>query len=548
MQILIDVGKKIKKEKSLHITFKYNNDILDVVRNTPRRYYNGVEKLWEVGIESLSQIVNSVKTEINIIFEYQGENFKQQENLCVHIEDIKFRTVPFDYQKDGIKFGLEHPMFLLGDQQGLGKTLQAINIAIQRKTEKNKCLILCGVNGLKFNWKNEIKKHSYETGWILGESKKNSGNKQKIADLNNLNLIDSYFIITNIESLRDSDIVTKLKAYCDNGIIDMIIFDEIHKSKNPTSQQSKGLFKLNPKYKMGLSGTPLMNSPLDLFAVLKWLEAEKCNWTQFKRYYCIFGGWGGYEVLGYRNLDKLQEKLNTIQLRRSKTDVLDLPEKIYIDEIVEMTGKQSILYKEIEQETLYNIAEISMSPDPLSLLTRLRQVTSNPNILTSEEVPNAKMERLEELMEEIVANNEKAIIFSNWTKVTDLVFEKLKKYNPAIITGQITNRQEQELKFMNDPKCKLIIGTIGAMGTGLTLTAANTVIFMDEPWNRANKEQAEDRAHRIGINGSVNIVTLICKNTIDEKVNTLIHKKGMISDCIVDKKLSPNELLTKLLY
>ena len=90
---------------------------------------------------------------------------------------------------------------------------------------------------------------------------------------------------------------------------------------------------------------------------------------------------------------------------------------------------------------------------------------------------------------------------------------------------------------MTDSSCKVIIGTIGAMGTGLTLTAASTVIFLDSPWNRANKEQAEDRAHRIGTTSNVNIITLVCKDTIDERIEELINKKGAMADALVDGKV-----------
>ena len=120
-------------------------------------------------------------------------------------------------------------------------------------------------------------------------------------------------------------------------------------------------------------------------------------------------------------------------------------------------------------------------------------------------------------------------------------YEYLKEYNPAIITGEIKDRVAQQDKFMKDDKCKVIVGTIGAMGTGLTLTAANTVIFLDEPWNKAIKSQAEDRAHRIGTSSSVNIITLMCKNTIDERVHEILEQKGNIAELMLDKKLSLND-------
>ena len=110
-----------------------------------------------------------------------------------------------------------------------------------------------------------------------------------------------------------------------------------------------------------------------------------------------------------------------------------------------------------------------------------------------------------------------------------------RKYNPALYTGQNKdNREEEKDRFMKDDSCKVLFGTIGAMGTGLTLTAATTVIFLDEPWNRALKDQCEDRVHRISTKESPNIITLICKGTIDERINNLVYRKGKLSDVVID--------------
>jgi SNF2 family DNA or RNA helicase len=149
---------------------------------------------------------------------------------------------------------------------------------------------------------------------------------------------------------------------------------------------------------------------------------------------------------------------------------------------------------------------------------------------------------MEELVEEAVENGKKVVIFSNWTQMTDAIVDRLhiKGYYPAVITGQVTDafRQEQVNKFQNNDKCKVIVGTVGAMGTGITLTAGTVEIFMDEPWNRANKEQAEDRCHRVGTKENVTIYTLICKDTIDERINELVERKGKMADALVDGKLN----------
>ena len=165
----------------------------------------------------------------------------------------------------------------------------------------------------------------------------------------------------------------------------------------------------------------------------------------------------------------------------------------------------------------------------------MRQVTSNPNILTSKNITNVKYDRIIDILE---STTDKVIIFSNWTKVINPLYTKLSSlgYNPALVTGESKDPILEMNKFQSDNTCKVILGTTPALGTGYTLTAANTVIFIDEPWSKAIKDQAEDRCHRIGTTGTVNIINLICKDTIDERIHQIIKDKGELSDRIVDGK------------
>lgn len=312
----------------------------------------------------------------------------------------------------------------------------------------------------------------------------------------------------------------------------------VHNCKDSTSIQGKHLLKLEAETMIAMTGTPLMNNPIDLFAPMKWLGYEKHSLYAFKNHFCIMGGFGGYQIMGYRHLDQLKEEFEDIMLRRLKKDVLDLPEKIYTTEFVEMGPKQAKIYKEVHSEISQNIDLVSKAINPLAEMIRLRQATGYTGILSSTVLESAKLERLDELLEEITANGKKAIVFSNWTSMTNPIYERYKQYNPAIITGETKDRVEQEKKFMEDNSCKIIIGTTGAMGTGLTLTAATYVIFVDEPWNRALREQAEDRAHRIGTSENINIIFLITKNTIDERIHEVVEQKGELADMLVDGKLT----------
>ena len=156
-----------------------------------------------------------------------------------------------------------------------------------------------------------------------------------------------------------------------------------------------------------------------------------------------------------------------------------------------------------------------------------------------------------EIVEDVVSNDGKLILYSQWVEILKPLYRVLENegYNPALIIGGV-DKQAQEMKYKEDDTCNVLLGTIGSLGTGLTFTNTNTIVFLDEPWNRPTKEQAEDRAHRIGTTGTVNIITLVNRNTIDERITEIIYQKGLLSDSIVDsqmEKLDRGSLLRYLL-
>ena len=556
--ILIDIRKSNKlkdSEYSAFIKFDYNSKIVDAIRELPFRYYNPSETEWEVPTNKVEYLINKFKEfDIKIfgkITIFEGKNT----NIGLP-EGFEFKTKPFSHQLEGVEYGLKYDRWFLGDEQGLGKSKQVIDIAAARKIMYGYkfCLIVCGVNTLKWNWINEIHTHSNEDAYILGQRRKGTkiiigSTKDKIEDLKlmyDMGEPHPYFIITNIESFRDKDIADTISDLCKKGIIGMCAADEMHKMKNPTAQQTKGFLKCLPDCRIGMTGTPLMNSPMDLYVILKWLGYESHAFYSFKQHYCVMGGYGGYEIVGYKNLDQLTAQVREIMLRRLKSEVLDLPEKVYVDDVVEMDGKQAVMYKEVEAglKADYISGDIDLT-NPLSALIRLRQTTGYPGILSETITESAKLDRMEELVENCTSNDEKVLIFSNWTKMTDAICNKLKSegHKVGVITGETPDSLRQEIVdvFQNSSDLKVLVGTIGAMGTGLTLTAATTVIFLDEPWNKALFDQAVDRAHRIGQKNNITIYSIMCKDTIDERIHNLIYKKGAMSDAIIDGKVVGNK-------
>ena len=549
IKLKFDFSQKLKYKQSLYIKGDYNPAILDTIHSFQTRYYHRNSRLWECRIEYFPIILDKLKYEnIQICGDVPKKFHKYLNLLDIYDKSdsvYSSKTKPFRHQLDSYNYALHHNKFLLGDEQGLGKTKQALDIAVSRKHKMRHCLIVCGVNNLKWNWYKEVEIHTKEQAHILGSRINKKGKtvigstSERLADLKQIH--DEYFIITNIETLRDKDIQGQIKKMCDDGVIGMTIIDEIHKCKNSQSKQGKAIHCCTSYYRLALTGTPLMNSPVDLYNILKWLQVENHSLSYFKNLYCEMGGFGGYEVIGYKNLDQLENILNKNMLRRRKEEVLDLPPKIYTNEILELSPSQQKLYEEVKKGVMDNIDKILLMPNPLVELTRLRQVTSNPDILTSAKTINCKYERVLDILD---STEDKLIIYSNWTKVIDPLYELIReKYGVTKVTSETKNPMEQIDKFQNDPGCRVIIGTTPALGTGYTLTQASTIIFIDEPWNRATKEQAEDRAHRIGTKGTVNIITLICKDTIDERIHQIIKDKGELSDRIVDgKAIQPSDI------
>lgn len=556
---------------SAFVSFEYESNLVSIIKSMGTRVYIPDKKTWEIP-ESAVPMLMSRLHDYDVLL--RGEmRHETPESHAQLPSGFVFTTKPYKHQMEGVIYGLEHESFLLGDDQGLGKTKEIIDLAMCRKqTDGLKhCLIICGINGNKYNWADEVKIHSREDSWILGTrfTKRppikmiEGSTKDKMEDLKNIP--HQFFWITNIETLRGGSfkekqgkrtvirfpIAEKIQELCDRGIIGMIAFDEAHKAKNPDSQQGKALLSIDCKGpKIPMSGTFVLNNPLDLYLPLRWSGFETHSFYAYKQHYCKMGGFGGKEIVGYKNLDELRSMVSKVMLRRVKGDVLDLPPKVHTIEWVDAYPEQKSLYKDVRDQVRDNIDKVKVHPDPLSEMLRLRQVTGYPGILSSTVTKSAKMDRMEELVEDEVSVGGKAIIFSNWSEMTNVIRHKLKKYNPAYITGEVgsVQRMEEKDRFQNDPNCKVMIGTIGALGTGFTLTAAQLVIFVDEPWNRGIKDQAEDRAHRIGTRGTVRIVTILTRDTVDEGVYNLVQKKGKMADLLVDGKVDGKNVDNVLSY
>ena len=547
ISITQDKSTKIPGGTSLYLRFDYTPQIVDIIKQCPVYSYDKNTHIWEAPCTSLAFLLDSLCSLDGINLNLLNENNVSEPEFF----DLgPYKTIPFNYQLDGIQYGLNHDKWLLLDMPGLGKSLQLIYLAqeLYKRHEIEHCLIVCGVNALKANWKKEIEIHSDLSAHILGEKKNKKGQyingslKERLEDAKTP--INEFFVITNIQTLREDAIVKELNSGKANKF-DMIIFDECHTAKSPTAAQTKGLMKLkNAKYKVAATGTLLLNNPIDAYVPLKWIEKENCTFSNFKYYYCNYTGQFHNILLGFRNIDVLKQQIEQCSLRRTK-DLLSLPEKTIINEYLDMEDDQKKFYENIKNGIKDQVDKVDLKTATiLSLVTRLRQATACPSILTTEMISSAKIDRCCELVNQIVSSGEKVVVFSTFKNTLDSIYEKLRAHNPTINTGDVADEEISRNvdDFQTTDNSKVFLCTWQRMGVGITLTKASYAIFLDTPWTAAVYQQAQDRIHRIGSKQPVFIYNLICKDTIDERVLSIVEDKEAIADYIIDDKITTKSM------
>ena len=547
--ILIEEGtpKKLSGQTSLFLSCGYDERILEVIHGLEITTYDQKTKVWEVSPIHLQVILDSLCYIDDIILRLNGES---SHNGSQEILRCFYKLKPFDYQEEAIKYGLSRHGWLLLDGMGLGKTPTAIALARELKERKkiDHCLIICGINTVKNNWLNEIRKFSDESAMILGQKVGKKGGISYASIKERATIlkapIDEFFVITNIESFQSKEIVEALK----NGANEfgMIVIDECHRIKNFGSIQTKNVLKLDAPYKLGLTGTPLLNNPIDCYTQLRWVGADKACLTQFKRQYCEFGGFGGHEIVGYKNLELLKDELEANSLRRTKDDVLSLPPKNIIDELVDMSEAQKNFYDAIKAGVKEEADKIELNANSLlALVTRLRQATASPSILTTQAVPSAKIDRCLDLIEQITASGDKVVVFSAFKEPLSVIASRLSKKDYVLVTGD-TKEGEAEAsvdEFQTSSEKKIFLGTYAKCSTGINLFAASYMICLDESYVPAIQNQAQDRIYRIGQKRPVFIYNLICKGTIDERVVQILKRKQELSDYMLDGKTGRDDAL-----
>jgi SNF2 family DNA or RNA helicase len=443
---------------------------------------------------------------------------------------------PMEHQKVAIEKLLANNKYILADDMGLGKTTSAIIAALESGAKK--VLIICPAS-LKINWQREIDNYSDRKVLIVEGRKWGS-----TFDF----YIINYDIIKNYHTTEKSEDSEAYQLIVKEGF-DLVIIDEAHYVSNPTAQRTKlinDIVNKIPKVWL-LTGTPMTSRPINYYNLLKIVNSPiALNWQSFVRRYCAgyqfnVGGKKIWNTSGASNLDELRDMTKNIILRRMKTDILDLPEKIITPVFLDL---KSTFYDE-ELEDFMRISKDNQKNESITVtLNRLMKIRQ---VIAYEKVPYTC-----ELIDKFIEQGKKVIVFTNFTMSLDMIHEKYKK-NSVTLDGRMSKdrRQESVDRFQNDDKIKIFISNIKAGGVGITLTAAETVIMNDLSFVPSDHSQAEDRAYRYGQKNSVLVYYPVFENTIERIVyNILQKKKGIIDQVMGDGEYSESfaqSLLMELL-
>ena len=575
---MILVGKypSIKVQNATHslfVKFNYDAEKVAKIKSLPVRFYEPNNKVWEVPMSDMDRVVNLFGVENIRIFnefpefeqylrirEQKAKNAKSVDELIAYYENLKpeveynFKTKPDGHQIESFNTALHLDSLFITDAMGLGKTKQAIDICDYKKHVglAKHVLIVCGVNGLKYNWMEEIKKHSWNNCQVIDGT-----TTQRLEKL--MGYWKYFYNIINIESIRnnakfdkkgtlikenDNPILNLLIKLCDNGKFEVIVVDEFHKANNHKSQQGLGLRCLKAKYKIALSGTPITKRIERAWSILNWMGLETAKYWNFVKRYCVLGGFSGWEPTGeYKNLDELHERFDRFQIRRTK-DILKLPPKVHKYVYVDMNTDEHNEYMDIKRGIIRDVESGDIKQiNPAVATVKLRLFTDK-----------IKARAIKEIIEELQDNDNPCVIFSMYKEGLYTLQKELAEYNPLLLTGDITSaskKQEIINAFQKEKRSDVLMGTIQAMGTGYTLTRSQYVVFLNKMWICTDNEQAEDRCHRRGTTGSVTVISVIVKNSIDERVEEILANDKMYIDKVVDGipvfKMSNRQIFNKLM-
>ena len=481
------------------------------------------------------------------LFDELINNFNEYKNIEINFSK-KDKKILRDYQEIGVKwlYNIYKCGFggILADEMGLGKSIQLIYLIKQiLKDKSDSKILIIAPTSLIYNWKNEFDKFGKELKYkVFAENKKIR--KEELEHLDDINVL-----ITTYGLVRQDR-----EKYL-NMTFELVAIDEAQTIKNQNAQMTKIVKELKAGTKLALTGTPLENSVLELWSIFDFImPGYLANNLSFQKKYNI----KDVDKDSLKSLDNLNKQIKPFILRRKKKDVVkELPDKIDNNIYIELNQEQKKLYVAQLEKTKKEMDDIIANEGftkgnfkILQLLTKLRQLCIDPKIIYENYTGgSSKIENLVSLVKEIIANEHKILIFTSYKTALNIVNSEFNNHNIStyVIDGSVSSKKRMELvdKFNNDDTNVFLI-TLKAGGTGLNLTSADVVIHLDLWWNPQVENQATDRALRIGQKNTVEVIKLICKGTIEERILELQEKKKILSDKLIEGEERDQNIISKL--
>ena len=446
----------------------------------------------------------------------------------------KLLKVPlYSYQRKGALFAAKAGRSLIADDMGLGKTIQAIAaVEILARTVGLERVLIVSPTSLKHQWKQEIEKFCGRSVKVVEGS---------IAKRAALYASDSFYKITNYEVIhRDLELIR-------NWGPEMVVLDEAQRIKNWKTRRARSVKKLDSRYAIVLTGTPLENRLEELHSIVEFVDRFHLGpLFRFLAEHQHVDNVG--KVIGYHNLSKIAKSLEPILVRRTKKEVLkELPDRLDKNYFVPMT-KEQMKHHEENRETVARIVakwrRLGFLPETeqrilMIALQNMRMSCNSTYLLDKKTDYGVKADELVSVLEETFERPDtKAVVFSQWVGTHELLVNRLEssKRDYVLFHGGITGRKRRDLikQFKNDPECRVFLST-DAGGVGLNLQNASTVINMDLPWNPAVLEQRIGRIHRLGQHRPVRVVNFVAQGTIEHGMLSLLSFKQSLFSGVLDK-------------
>ena len=499
--------------------------------------------------------IDTTLREHNITFVERNKKFRDLVNNIKDIGEIDYTlpdnldNVMRDYQKFGFKWF--KTLFscgfggILADEMGLGKTLQTIAFIkseLDTSEDKMPTLVVCPTS-LVYNWEDEINKFQPDLKCLVVSGNKNEREDQRKEIEESDVVITSYALIR-----RDIEDYNSIKfRYC--------FLDEAQNIKNPDSLNAKSVKSIKANGYFALTGTPIENSLTELWSIFDFImPGYLLNHRKFVQKYELPIAKNGDK----KALEELNKHIKPFILRRLKKDVVkELPPKIEHNMVVDMTDEQKKVYAaflaKAKEEVNGEIKEKGFNKSKikiLSILTRLRQICCDPStFIENYEGENGKMEALMDILENNISAGHKILLFSQFTSVLKNIAVKFKEQNINYMYLDGSTKAESRgtlVKEFNEGDASIFLISLKAGGTGLNLTSADIVIHFDPWWNPAVEAQASDRAHRIGQTKTVEVIKLIAKGTIEEKIYSIQEKKKEIIKNVINENADDDILISNM--